>query len=345
VGGSLLDRALGALFGRAAADGDPDRQLVAELTDLIVDTVEPKVRAHRRYREKLEPCVRSTMAWLRELGRTALDPVVLARANWGSDPRLNTFFPDADSIPALLGRSKELRSFFEEPEHASADEAFALLGMKREERTVLGPRYEGGMLKQDVAQTTVNFTGHRLVAIAADEATARLETGRRIVLRMAQVALSRILEIDRKGLEHERHKAYLSTRLRLLELARDGVGGITDDPSTVAQQIEEVKRERDQAVKDYIETKATLVTLDGYIDQIEAVFGYPAQHVALSRGDLNVSRMSVKVEAGSEEAHHSLTLAELRIGERVDAVIAFVRCPRSELPKPQNLLAQAERFL
>jgi hypothetical protein len=39
---------------------------VAELTDLVVDTVEPKVRANRRYRQKLEPCMRTTIAYLRE---------------------------------------------------------------------------------------------------------------------------------------------------------------------------------------------------------------------------------------------------------------------------------------
>ena len=338
---SLIDRVLGRLLGRAGED--PDRELVAELTDLVVDTVEPKVRAHRRYRELLEPSIRATIAWLRELGRTPLDPVLLAAADWGSDPRLNTFFANAEAIPALLGRSKDLRAFF--AENAVATEAFALLGMKREERTVFAPRFEDGMLREEVAQLTVNFAGHRLAAIGADEAAVRLAAGRRIVLRMAQVALTRILEIDRKGLEHERHKAYLSTRLRLLELARDGATGIVDDPAAIAQQIADVKRERDQAVRDFIATKSTLATLDGYLDQIAAVFGHPQDHVALTRSGLRVNRMNVKVDAATAEAHHALTLAELRIGERVDAVIAFVRCPRAGLPAPRDRLADAERFL
>lgn len=342
---SLIDRVLGTLLGRAGAGPDADRQLVAEMTDLIVDTVEPKVKAHRRYRERLEPSVRTTMEWLRGLGRTPLAPLRLAAADWGADPRLNTFFATPEAIPELLGRSKDLRAFFADPAHAGASEAWALLGMKKEERTVFAPRFEEGQLKQDVAQVTIDFTGHRLVAVAADEATARIEAGRRIVLRLAQVALVRILEIDRQGLERERHKSYLSTRLRLLELARDGAAGIVDDPSTIAQQIADVRRERDQAVRDYIDTKATLATLEGYLAQIEAVFGHPEQHAALDRSPLHVSRMNVKVEPGSEEPHHALALAELRIGDRVNAVIAFVRCPRAELPAPKDLLAQAERFL
>jgi hypothetical protein len=156
--------------------------------------------------------------------------------------------------------------------------------------------------------------------------------GKRIMLRLAQVALGRILEIDRKGLQQEQHKAYLSTRLRFLKLAQDGMEGIVDDPATVAQQIAQVQRELDQAVKDFIEVKSSLATLDGYIAQIEDVFGHPERHVALARSELRMNRMNVKVEPGRDEPHQALTLAELRVGEHLKAVIAFVRCPRSELP-------------
>jgi len=346
VGDSLFDRALAVLFGRQQqVRPDQDREFVAELTDLIVDTVEPRVRANRRYRQKLEPCVRTAIAYLREVGRTPLEPVVLARARWSGDPCINAFFGSADDIPAFLGRSKELRAFFDDPAHAGVAEAFALLGMRREEKTVFAPRFENGMLSAEVTQTTVTLTGHRLVGVSATEHEARLEVGKRIMLRLAQVALGRILEIDRKGLKHEQHKAYLSTRLRFLKLAQDGMEGIVDDPSTVAQQITQVQRELDQAVKDFIEVKSTLVTLDGYIAQIAEVFGHPERHVALARSELRLNRMNVKVEPGRDEAHQALTLVELRVGEHLKAVIAFVRCPRSELPAREDLLAKAERFL
>jgi hypothetical protein len=345
AGASLFDRALAVLFGKQQAGSDQDQALVAELTDMIVDTVEPKVRAHKRYRQKLEPCVRTTIAWLREVGRTPLASLVLARADWSADPCLNAFFASPDDIPAFLGRSKELRAFFEDPAHAGVTEAFALLGMRQEERKVLAPRFEHGMVHEEVQQTTVNFTGHRLVAPCETEQQVRLEVGRRIMLRLAQVALGRILEIDRQGLQKEQQKAYLSTRLRFLKLAQDGMQGVVDDPTHIPQQIAEVQAELDRAVKDYIEVKSTLVTLDGYMAQIEAVFGHPAEHVALTRSELHLDRMNVKLESGREESHQAVTLAQLRVGEQLKAVIAFVRCPRSELPPRQDLLAQAERFL
>lgn len=343
---SLFDRAFAVLFGRdQQVRPDQDQAFVAELTDMVVDTVEPRARAQRNYRAKLEPCVRTTIAFLRQVGRTPLEPLLLTRAHWGRDASLRAFFASADDIPAFLGRSKELRAFFEEPVHAGVGEAIALLGMRREEKTVFAPRLGPSGIMEEVAQTTVNFTGHRLVGPASTEQKTRLEVGRRIVLRLAQVALGRILEIDQQGLKQEQQKAILATRLRFLKLAQDGMQGIVDDPATIAQQIADVQRQLDRSVRDFIEVKSTLATLDGYIAQIEEVFGHPERHVALTRSELHVDRMNVRMDPAAGDAHQAITLAELRVGERLQAVVAFVRCPRSEMPAKVDLLAQAERFL
>src|SRR5205085_4561789 len=133
---------------------EPDQQFVAELTDLVVDTVGPRVRARRRYRQKLEPCVRTTIAYRREIGRMPLPTLLLARGRWGEDRCLQAFFAAPDDIPAFLGRSKELRKFF--AEHAGTGEACGLLGMRREDKTVFAPRFQDGMLMEEVTQTTVN---------------------------------------------------------------------------------------------------------------------------------------------------------------------------------------------
>ena len=77
----------------------------------------------------------------------------------------------------------------------------------------------------------------------------------------------------------------------------------------------------------------------------QVLFGNPDRHVALTRHELRVDRMNVKVDAEANESNRAITLAELRVGERSQAVIAFVRCPRSEMPAQVDLLAQAERFL
>jgi hypothetical protein len=344
---SVFERVVAALFGggQPSADTEEERQLIADTIEAVVAVVEPRVRLHKRYREKLEGCVRHSIAYLRSIGRERLDPVPLTRAAWSSDPRVNAFFGVADDVPACLGRSKELRAFFENPANADVQEAYALLGMKKEERSVLGMELKGDAVQRDVAQVVVNFSGHRLVAPSATLAETRLEIGKRIIQRLAQVALSRIVGLDEKATELQEHKAYLGARMRLLNLARDGMEGIVKDPATLREQMRAVERELKQTAEGFIEAKGSLATLDGYIGQIDEVFSHPEQHVALTHTPLRVSRMGVRVDDASAGPVNELSLAELSLGEDWRGAIAIVRCPRAELPPKEDLIAKAERYL
>jgi hypothetical protein len=147
--------------GEQSADDAAERQLVADVTELVVEAVAPRVRFRPRYQEKLEGCVRKSIAHLRSIGRERLEPILLVRAAWHDDPRLNAFFATADDVPACLGRSRELRAFFEDPSNHEVQEAYALLGMKKEERTVLGMELQGDSVRQGVAQVAVSFSEHR----------------------------------------------------------------------------------------------------------------------------------------------------------------------------------------
>jgi hypothetical protein len=344
---SLFERVAAALFGggSSAPDDPAETQLVTDMVELVVETVEPRVRLNPGYQRKLSGCVSSCIAHLRSIAGGGVEPLLLTRVAWSSDPRVNAFFATADDVPACLARSHELRAFFESPANQGVDEAYALLGMKKEERTVLAPKLDGDGLKHDVAQVSVSFSGHRIVAPSATLAGTRLEIGRRILQRLAQVALSRIVAVDMKATELQEHKAYLGARMRLLNLARDGMEGIVKDPETIGADIKALERELKGTVNDYIEAKASLSTLDGYIKHIDDVFSHPDQHVSLTHTPLRVTQMGIKADADHQGAVNDLTLAEMAIGEDFQAAIAIVRCPRSEVPPKEDLVAKAERSL
>ena len=338
---ALFDRLAAALFG---SQPSADAGLIAQTTEAIVDAVEPKVRMHSRYRQKLEPHIRQSIEHLRALVREPLEPVLLSRAAWASDPRVNAFFATADDVRASLGRSHELRSFFDQPANAAVQEAFALLGMKKEERSVLGMELQGDAVQREVAQTQVSFSGHRIIAPTTTLAETRLEIGRRILLRLAQVSLARILAADAKASELQSRKSYLGARMRLLRLAEDGMEGIVKDRATIAGEMKAVERELTQTVEGYIAAKASAATLEGYLQHIADVFSRPEEHVALGRTPLRVSRLGVRVDSDHAGPVNELALAELSMGE-FRAAIAIVRCPRAELLSKEELIAQAERSL
>ena len=335
---------LNFLFGGSGTSGDADEDLVAATVEAIVDQVEPRVRMDRTYRKKLSVGVRRTLAHLRSLGRELpADPVTLARDAWGEDPRVNAFFATADDVPACVGRSRELRALFQK-DGAGAAEAFALLAMKLEERQIFAPKLQGGALRQDVAQTSVSFSGHRLFSPALSLSDTRRDVGRRLFLRLAQIALQRIVEADERAVDLDQRKGYLKTRLRLLNLARDGMGGIVENPATIDEQIRGVEREMKDTVDEYIEVKSSIATLDRYIDRIQEVLQHPETHLEIVHRQLRVNRMGIKVEPSEDESAHDLALDELRLGD-TRVIISLVRCPRDEMPPPEDLVAKAERYL
>jgi hypothetical protein len=343
--GALLDRLAGALFGGGDPGEAAEAALVAELVELVVDAVEPRVRLHSRYRHRLDPCLRRSLADLREIATRLPEPVVLSRAAWSTDPCLNALFATASDLQACLGDSRELRGFFADPANATAQEAVALLVARREERTVFTPRLEGKVLRTDVAQATVGFARHRLLAPAATALAARREVGRRLILRLAQVALKRIVDQDLKAAELREHKAYLAASLRMLQLAHDGMQRLVEDPATIEGRIAAVQAEIGRTLEAYAEARGSLATLDGYIGHIEAVFGHPGDHVQLRTTDLRLSLMGVKLEPGDAGPANVFRLHELSDGRDLSVAIAFVRCPRSELPPEVDRIAEAERLL
>jgi hypothetical protein len=310
----LFERLAGRFSAGSKQEGNA--ALLAEALDAIVDAVEPKVRMHSRYRQKLEPCVRKTLSHLRDLTLTPLEPVLLSRAAWAADARVNAFFATAADVPAVLGRAHELQEFFA---RSDAAEAYALLGMRKTEM-------------RDEARTHVSFSDHRIAAPAATLDAARIELARRILLRLAQAALARIIAVDEKAAELESRKAYLGARLRLLRVSEEKDTG-------------DIERQLNETVEEYIDAKGSLATLDGYIGYIDEVFSHPERHVGLTHSALRVDRLGVKVEGEATGPVNDLALAELSMGTDLQAVIAVVRCPRAEMPSRAELIAAAERSL
>lgn len=336
------------LFGAAPA-ADADQVLVDAAIEAVVDAVDPRMRAERKYRAKLEPGLRQTVAHMRDFARQLPGPIVLSPAAWRSDPLINALFATPDEVTALLGRSRELYRFFDAPANAGCDAAHALLAMRREERKYFGSAMVDGALRQDVAQVAVSFAQHRLIAPAADALACRREVGAAILRRLAALALQRTIARERRVKDLEERKAILATRLRMLTLRRDGVqrafegeGEGAVDPEVEIAQLE---RALQATVDEFAEAKASIATLSGIINSVRRIFETPQKHLGLETIALRLNRMGVRVAPDSGEPANDLSLQELFIGEGLRGVIVFVRCARSDLPPRDDAIRRAERTL
>jgi hypothetical protein len=342
---TLFSNVAARLFGAPAAGGADtvEPELVKLAVEAIVDAVDPRLRAISGYERKIGPGVERTIRHMQAIARELPAPVELSRAAWTSDPLLNALFANANDVSVVLGRSDELRSLFETPANAAAAEAYALLGTMKEERSVFAPALVDGAIQQDVAQTTVSFAKHRLFAPAAELIACRREVGVLIFRRLAALALERITALGERATGLEQRKAMLGARLRMLNLRRNGIQDIADGAHDESAEIAAIEREVKATVDDYVETKASLGSLDARFDHINAIFDAHADYVSLARVPLRVDKMGFKVSEAASGPASDLTLSELSLGEGLKIVIAFVRCRRAELPPKESLSARAAR--
>lgn len=344
---ALFARLFGAGDEAAAGEDLPERARAAlpEIIELIVETVDPRLKLVPGYQEKLGAGVRRTVAYLRSLVPEPPPPIELSQKAWGADPRVNAFFAAAEDVARIMGRSKELRAFFDDPANTGVAQAVAMLGMEMREQNVLGVAMEGGMLKHDVAQTTVSFTDHRIVMPAGSLADARFELGRRILRGLIQIALHRIQAIQERQQDLEEARGQLATKLRVLQGRSSGLESLSQDPDAQQPEIEALQRELEQTGAALADAKLSLSTLDGYMDQVIDVLSHPEQHVKFEVFRLRVNRMGIKVAEDSAEPASDLTLGRVSLGPEFTRVVAAVKCARADMPPREDLLAQAERYL
>src|SRR5204862_7452612 len=123
----------------------------------------------------------------------------------------------------------------------------------------------------------------RGLATGAAEVGPGLEVGRRIMLRLAQLALIGAMAETRSVAELEQEKAMLAMRVRIARLARDGAGTLTGKPVPSEAEIQALERELEAVSKDHMQAKRGAGSLDRYLGQIDQIMTQPEQHVALAR--------------------------------------------------------------
>jgi len=335
----LLDRTFGWLSTRRAArDAARERdRVVAAAVEKVVEDTDRRIRAVGGYQRKLAPAVRRTLDFADELVGRLPGPLDLSRRSWQDDSHVNAFFGNVDDLRQTLTRSKELREFFQ---REGGSEAYALLTMTRQEKSILGMSLQGETVQREVPQTSVSFVDHRVLAPGATEAAVRAELKTRALNVFISHVEDRLLDLQvrREGLERERQ--ILQLRLRLAKTRQQSLAAVEDGASEI-ETIEKGIAENARALE---AMGGELGTLDHYIEHLRAVFEHPEEHLRTETVAFRVNRMGIKLDEGAAELGNDLTLLELSLGP-LTRVATLVRCPRKEMLSLEQFLGQVNPHL
>lgn len=337
--------------GSHAGDEQNTRQIGEAMERLL--NLSPQLRLAQHCHARLAPAVATSLKHIGDLAASLPAPRDINAAAWSSDPYIHAYFAAPDDIARTLGRSEELRAYFDQ--NMDAQEAYGVLGMTMTERLKLGAAQEGDNMRGDVMQKTVSFSDHRVRICGRTEADLREEIVRRGVDQLGLEGLARIAagKTRRDQLEHER--ALLKTRLQLLERQGAGMRSMLGNGNAHSDLTEPGKyaRLQEQLAENERNLRSLGVrteALERELDQLCEVLANPGTHLYIESRHFRLNGMNVELPESAASAMQpgkDLTFQIARIPANPPQMRAFalVRIARSDMVPARSLADEAARLL
>lgn len=139
----------------------------------VVDRVDPRLRVVSGYQRKLAAAVRGALDYCDGLVQEIPGPIDIDVRAFGRDPLVHAFFAAPEDIGRMLGTSREVREFVAAREKCCGESFYALIGMRRKEKTVIGLGLQGEMIREGTPQRLLYFADHTLRELSTDPVTTR----------------------------------------------------------------------------------------------------------------------------------------------------------------------------
>ncbi len=265
----------------------PPNAAVREAIARIPEVVDTRLRAVGDLEHRLAPAVQHALDYCAALVDQLPAPVNVNSRAFAADPMIHAMFASTDDLAAMLGRSAAVRTFFEAGANPFADECFALLCMRRNQKTTFGMALHGEVLQPEAPRTVIYFSDHVLHGIAPSETETRHKL-RWAALRSLLLGFADTL-IALRTARDELHAAWQAERAM-------SHGTLTSDEH-VWRQAELERRLGDATAA---------LAPERIVDQLAAWLNAPEERLYLEPCIVSVDRMGVVVPA--DKADHAETL-------------------------------------
>jgi hypothetical protein len=295
---------LGQLLGHEQGNDDP---ALLTAIERALSQVEPRLMQTSGYQALYQKPVAHALAYANSLAALVPGPVEINRESYAKDALVHALFPSADFVTDAFCASRALHDYYHH--NPDADELYALMGMRRVEKTLLGMEYSGTLLQRDVVQSVVYFTSHTIENPASTEEQARA----RVTLSFFDSLVGKV----KKRVEARR----LEQRLKIQE-----------KDSLVARLRAADGHMRSRLESEFADMLANIQSDSGaqdfgqYLEDFESVLLHPEQHLRLDQTPIILDRMGVKRESIDLGQAESVLFNELIDYDRRNWTVAMVHC-------------------
>ena len=295
---------LGHLFGHGREDDIPS---LLPAIERAVSAVEPLLKQTSGYPGIYRKPVATALAYARRLAASIPGPVPINRESYASDPFVHALFPSLDFIQDAFAASRALQDHYRE--FPASGKLYALMGMRRFEKSVVGMELAGQTVQRDVVQKVVYFTSHTLEDPASSEEQSRDQAAWSFFDSLAGKVKKRVETRKQNQQSQMQQKDALIARLRTAD----------------AETRPALEGELSRAIAD-IQSATGALDLRNYIQDFEAVLLSPEQHLHLNRIPMVLDRMGIRQDGDGSNQEGAIVFNELVGFDRRDWTVTMVYC-------------------
>lgn len=312
----------------------PLDQATLEALDLAARMVEPALRFTPGFERKLSGPLQHALAYCAGLVAALPGPIDISRQAFAGDPLVHALFATAGDIEQMLGRSQAVRDFLASPHCWESDHFYAMLAARRQLKKQLGMEQQGEMIRNDVPQQVLYFSGQTLI-----EPDCRIENTRLGLRHKALESLLYTFHAHIEALRHERAglSAELSVERAHLAVLRGAYDG--QEITVGTRRLAELDaRLREQAAA--LMPEHLIGALAGYLAAPEAALHLTPVAVTVDRLGI------IRNEPDSFSNVHTINFPELTARDRRLHLAMLARINRDEaLEAVEKVRDQQHRFL
>lgn len=303
-----------------------DTPALLSAIDRAVNEVEPLLKQSRGYRGTYRPSVARALEYANSLAASVPGPVVVNRDTYASDAFVHALFPSVDVVMEAFCASMAVRNYYRQ--FPDTDELFALMGMRRVEKSMMGLALSGETIHRDVVQQSVYFTNHTIENIAPTEKQSR-----------ELIALSFFDNLVGKVKKRvEARKLGRETQLQEMNLL------IARLRAADAQHRPALEEKLSRMLAS-MQSTAGSQDLSNYIEDFKAVLLDPEQHLHLNQVPIVLDSMGIRRERADASQNEAVIFSELVDFDRRNWTVTMVHCSNMQSEALEIKLEKAYRKL
>jgi len=312
----------------------PPDPVVLQAMERVCELVDPMLKHASGFEKQLAGPVQHALGYCAGLVASLPGPIDINRHAFANDPLVHALFATADDIDQMLGRSQAVRDFLAEPCSWESDHFYAMFAARRQEKKQLGMEQQGEVIRNDVPQRVLYFSGQTLI-----EPNCQLENTLQGLRCKALESLARTFHAHVEVLRHEREGLRVDAaqeRAHLTEL-RGSTGGSAYEVGTrhLADLDGKLRQHAEALMPEHL-----LAALADYLQSPE-----PALH--LTPVSITVDRLGVvRDPVAADFSTHTLNFPELTARDRRLHLAMLARIRRDEaLEAVEMVRDQQHRFM